>query len=75
VPLQIEKKVEQQALETFPLGGAGSIVAYPRSSAGQLDPAVTRSLKKVVGESGGKRLAALRQTLAEAQDQLKQPAH
>ncbi len=41
-------KLEEQAGATIPLGGAGLIVAYPRSAAGKVEPAVTRAVKKVV---------------------------
>lgn len=71
---EIKKKIEQQAFENIPFGGAGVIVAYPRSSAETVDKAVARPLKKAVGEADGKELAALKQALAEAAEKLKQPA-
>jgi arylsulfatase len=71
---EVKEKIEKQAFDTIPFGGAGLIVAYPRSSAEQVDQAVTRSVKTAVGEADGKKLAALKQALAEAQAQIKQPA-
>jgi len=71
---EVNKKIEQQAFDTIPFGGAGLIVAYPRSSADCVDHAVTRSLKKAVGEADGRKLDALKHALAEAQEQMKQPA-
>ena len=46
-------KLEEQAGATIPLGGAGLIVAYPHSAAGQVEPAVTRAVSRVVGEAEG----------------------
>ena len=71
---EVKKKIEQQAFDTIPYGGAGLIVAYPRSSGERVDEAVTHSLKKAVGEADGKKLAALKQALGEAQEKMKQPA-
>ena len=39
-------KLEEQAGETIPVGGAGLIVAFPHSAAGKVVPAVTRPIKK-----------------------------
>lgn len=71
---EVKKKIEQQAFDTIPFGGAGLIVAYPRSSADRVDQAVTHSLKKAVGEADGKKIDALKKALGEAQEQMKQPA-
>ncbi len=46
-------KLEEQAGATIPVGGAGLIVAYPHSAAAKVEPAVTRAIKKVVGEAEG----------------------
>ena len=59
--------VGEKAGDTIPIGGAGLIVAYPHSAAGQVDPAVTRAVKKVVGEAEGHHVAALKGALADAQ--------
>lgn len=71
---EVKNKIEQQAFDTIPFGGAGLIVAYPRSSAERVDQAVTRSLKKAIGEADGKKVDALKRAMAEAQEQMKQPA-
>ncbi len=71
---EVKKKIEQQAFDTIPFGGAGLIVAYPRSSAEGVDKAVTNALKKAVGEAEGKKLDALKEALAKAQNEMKQPA-
>lgn len=71
---EVKEKIEQQAFDNIPFGGAGLIVAYPRSSADEVDKAVTHALKKAVGEADGKKLAALKEALADAQEKLKQPA-
>ena len=68
---EVKSKIEQQAFETIPYGGAGLIVAYPRSSADGVDKAVAHALKKAVGEAEGKRVDALKKALAEAQEKMK----
>ena len=71
---EVKSKLEKQAFETIPYGGAALIVAYPRSSGDEIDKTVTRSLKKAVGEAEGRRVAALKKALAEAQEKMQQPA-
>jgi uncharacterized membrane protein len=63
-------KLEDQAGETIPLGGAGLVVAYPRSAAAKVEPAVTRAIKKVVGEADGHHVQALKGAIAEAQQKM-----
>lgn len=46
-------KIGEQAGETGPLGGAGLIVAYSHSEASKVEPAVTRAVKKTIGEAEG----------------------
>ncbi len=53
-------KIGEQAGETIPLGGAGLIVAYSRSEAETVEPAVTAAVQKVVGEAEGRRVKALK---------------
>ena len=65
-----QKKIEEQAGETIPLGGAGLIVAYKREHAEAVEPAVTRAIQKVVGEADGRHVAALKGALADAQQQM-----
>src|SRR4249919_2242339 len=64
------KKLEEQAGTTIPVGGAGLIVAYPRSAAGKVEPAVTRAVKKVVGEAEGHHVQALKGAIADAQQKM-----
>src|SRR5689334_13218480 len=63
-------KLEQQAGATIPLGGAGLIVAYPRSAAGAVEPSVTRAVQKAVGEAEGHHVQALKAAIADAQEKL-----
>jgi uncharacterized membrane protein len=67
---KIGSGVEKMAEETIPIGGAGLIVAYPRSAAGKVEPAVTRALQKVVGEAEGHHVKALKGALADAQKKM-----
>jgi uncharacterized membrane protein len=63
-------KIEKAAGETIPIGGAGLIVAYPHEVADQVEPAVTRAIKKAVGEAEGHHVKALKGALAEAQKKM-----
>ena len=67
------EKIGEQAGETIPLGGAGLIVVYSKSEADKVEPAVARAVKKVVGEAEGGHVKALKEALAEAQEQMAQP--
>jgi len=67
---KIGSGVERMAEETIPIGGAGLIVAYPRSAAQKVEPAVTRALQKVVGEAEGHHVKALKGALADAQKKM-----
>ena len=71
---EVKSKLEQQAFDTIPFGGAALIVGYPRSSADGVNKAVTRSLKKAVGQADGRRVAALKKALQEAQEKMAEPA-
>jgi uncharacterized membrane protein len=64
---KLKSGIEKQAEETIPIGGAGLIVAYPRSSGPAIEPCVTRAIKKVVGEAKGRHVKALQGALADAQ--------
>lgn len=63
-------KIEEAAGDTIPIGGAGLIVAYKHEDAGQVEPAVTRALKTVVGEAEGHHVKALKGALADAQQKM-----
>src|SRR6185312_9322734 len=54
----------------IPVGGAGLIVAYPHSAAAQVEPAVTRAVKKAVGEAEGHHVKALKGAIADAQQKM-----
>lgn len=62
--------IGEKAGETIPIGGAGLIVAYPHSAGETVDPAVTRTVKKVVGEAEGHHVQALKAALADAQEKM-----
>jgi uncharacterized membrane protein len=67
---KIGSGIEKMAEETIPIGGAGLIVAYPRSAAETVEPAVTRAVQKVVGEAEGHHAKALKGALADAQKKM-----
>jgi arylsulfatase len=67
-------KIEEQAGDTIPIGGAGLIVAYPHSVAGVVEPAVTRAIQKVVGEAEGHHIKALKAAIADAQQKMAEAA-
>jgi uncharacterized membrane protein len=64
------RKLEEQAGATIPVGGAGLIVAYPRTAAATIEPAVTRAISKVTGEAEGNHVKALKGALADAQQKM-----
>jgi uncharacterized membrane protein len=63
-------KIEEQAGETIPIGGAGLIVAYKHANAGTIEPSVTRAITKAVGEAEGRHVEALKGALADAQQKM-----
>lgn len=67
---KLKSGIEQSAEETIPIGGAGLIVAYPRSSGPAIEPCVTRAIKKVTGEAKGRHVKALKAALADAQTKM-----
>ena len=60
---KIGSEVEKMAERTIPIGGAGLIVAYPRSAGEKVEPAVTRAMQKVIGEAEGHHVKALKGAL------------
>jgi len=64
------EKIGEQAGETIPLGGAGLVVAYSKSEAEKVEPAVTRAVKKTVGEAEGSHVEALKGAIADAQQKM-----
>jgi uncharacterized membrane protein len=67
---KLGKGIGEKAGDTIPIGGAGLIVAYPRSSAEQVEPTLTRAVQKVVGEAEGNHVQALKGALADAQKKM-----
>ncbi len=67
---KIGSEVEQMAERTIPIGGAGLIVAYPRSAGEKVEPAVKRAMQKVIGEAEGHHVKALKGALADAQEKM-----
>jgi arylsulfatase len=67
---KLGRGIEESAGATIPIGGAGLIVAYPRSGAEKVEPAVTRAVQKVVGEAEGHHVEALKGALADAQKKM-----
>jgi arylsulfatase len=65
-----ESKIEKAAGETIPLGGGGLIVVYKHGQAHKVEPAVTRAIKKAVGEAEGGHVKALKAALADAQKKM-----
>ena len=60
-------EIKERAGETIPIGGAGLIVAYPKTSAAKITPAVKRAISIATGEAEGHQLKALTGALADAQ--------
>lgn len=67
---KIGSAVEKMAEQTIPIGGAGLIVAFPRSARERVEPVVTRAVQMVVGEAEGHRVKALKAALADAQEKM-----
>lgn len=70
---KVKSKLEEQAAQTIPWGGAGLIVAYPHESAEAIDKAVSRALRKEIGEAEGSKVDALKGALADAQQKMDAP--
>ncbi len=67
---EVKENLGQQAGETIPLGGAGLIVAYSHPEAEKVEPAVTRAVKKAIGEAEGRHVQALKGAIADAQQKM-----
>jgi uncharacterized membrane protein len=63
-------ELKERAGATVPIGGAGLIVAYRKSSADKARPAVKRAVSIVIGEAEGHHLQALKGALADAQHKM-----
>ncbi len=64
---RVAAELQEQAGSTIPMGGAGMIAAYPHSSAPEVEPAVTRAMRRVVCQAEGSKLKDLKAAIAEAQ--------
>jgi uncharacterized membrane protein len=67
---KVEGALEAQAEATIPIGGAGLIVVYDHKHAETIEPAVTRAIKKVVGEATDSHVKAVKAALADASTQM-----
>jgi arylsulfatase len=67
---KIGSGIEKMAEQTIPIGGAGVIVAYPKSAGEKVEPSVKRAVQKVVGEAEGNHVKALKGALADAQQKM-----
>lgn len=63
---KVESALEAQAEQTIPIGGAGLIVVYEHEHTAVVEAAVTRAIKKVVGEATDSHLKAVKGALADA---------
>ena len=67
---KLTSDVEKQAEQTIPAGGAGLVVACPKSSTTDVQAAITRADRSAVGEAEGTKVHALREALADAEKKL-----
>lgn len=67
---KVESALEAQAEETIPIGGAGLIVVYDHTHAEVIEAAVTRAIKKVVGEATDSHVKAVKAALADASSKM-----
>ena len=63
---KVESGIEKQAEETIPIGGAGLIVIYEHKHAAVIEAAVTRAIKKAIGEATDSHVKAVKAALADA---------
>jgi len=67
---EVSDKLGAQAGETIPLGGAGLIVVYHPDDSKTVESAVTRAVKRAVGEAEGSHVKALKGAIADAQQKM-----
>ncbi len=70
---KVESALEAQAEKTIPIGGAGLIVVYDHEHADAIGSAVTRAIKKVVGEATDSHVKAVKAALADASTKMSAP--
>lgn len=63
-------KLGEQAGDTIPIGGAGLIVAYPKSAAAKVEPAATRAIKEGRWRSRGPSRGSAQGAIGEAQEKM-----
>jgi uncharacterized membrane protein len=70
---KMRSALEEQAEQTIPIGGAGLIVVYDHEHAHDIEAAVTRAIKKVVGEATDSHVKAIKGALADASTKMSGP--
>lgn len=70
---KVESTFEEQAQETIPIGGAGLIVVYDHRHAATVEAAVTRPIKRVIGEATDSHVKAVKAALADASAKMSAP--
>jgi uncharacterized membrane protein len=70
---KVESALEAQAEQTIPIGGAGLIVVYDHEHAAAIEAAVTRAIKRVVGEATDSHVKAVKAALADASAKMSAP--
>ena len=70
---KVESALEAQAQETIPIGGAGLIVVYEEEHRETIESAVTRAIKKVIGEATDSHVKAVKGALADASAKMSAP--
>ena len=70
VQRKVTAGIEQQAQDSIPIGGAGLMVAYSPAAAPVVEGAVTRAIRRVIGEGTGSQAEALKAALANAQEKM-----
>ena len=70
---RMESTLEAQAEQTIPIGGAGLMVVYDHEHAAAVEAAVSRAIKKVVGEATGSHIKAVKAALQDASTKMAAP--
>jgi len=70
---KVESALEAQAEQTIPIGGAGLIAVYDHEHAAAIEAAVTRAIKRVVGEATDSHVKAVKAALADASAKMAAP--
>ena len=70
---KVESALEAQAEATIPIGGAGLIVVYDQKHREAIEAAVTRAIRKVIGEATDSHVKAVKAALADASAKMAAP--